>query len=177
MTIQSQCNHITNVKTGLRKAIQSNKGKLTIEDMFEVYPEAINEMVAGPKNIDTTGVPDYIADAITIITVPNTITKLRDYAYSNDVTFIGINLQASEVVELGNHVFKGTKIETGEGKIYVPTNLVNTYKTADGWNKYSSQIESVANLPTSKVIHIIETLDRHRTIQYMNSTKIENFQS
>ena len=175
MTIQSECNNIVNVKTGLRKTIQSNNGKLTVEDIFEAYPPAIADMHAGPKIIDTTGVPDYIADAITIFTVPNTITKLRDYAFSNDTTFLGINLQADTVVELGENVFKGTRIDSGEGKIYVPASLVNSYKTAEGWNKYASQIESVTNIPTIKVVHIIETIDRHRTISYMNSTKIENF--
>jgi len=175
MTIQSECNNIRNVKTGLRKAIQSNNGNLTVEDIFEAYPPAIAEMQPGPKIVDTTGVPDYIADAITIFNVPNTITKLRDYAFSNDITFMGINLQADTIVELGQNVFKGTRIDSGEGKIYVPASLVDSYKTTEGWNKYASQIESVTNIPTSKVVHIIETIDRHRTISYMNSTKVENF--
>ena len=180
MTFQSECNNIRNVKTGLRKSIQRNDGNLTIEDRLEVYPDAIAEMQAGPKTIDNTGVADYTADALNIITLPNNITKIRDYAFADDKTIIGICILANEVVELGRDVFKGTKIDsTGpdHGYIYVPSNLVSAYKADTNWQYYSDIIVSTSSMPTANTIHIIETVDKHRTIQYMNSTKISNFQS
>ena len=42
-----------------------------------------------------------------------------------------------------SNVFIGTKIASGEGHIYVPTNLVEEYKNDPIWSIYSSQIESI----------------------------------
>ena len=36
--------------------------------------------------------------------------------------------------------FKGTYIELGNGSIYVPASLVEAYKSAENWSKYSSKI-------------------------------------
>jgi hypothetical protein len=41
------------------------------------------------------------------------------------------------------YVFWNTPIEAGTGFIYVPDNLVNSYKTATNWCLYASQIKSI----------------------------------
>lgn len=56
-------------------------------------------------------------------------------------------LRANEVATLeGILQFNGTKIEAGEGYIYVPSDLVESYQTASGWSEFSSQIRSIADL-------------------------------
>ena len=40
-----------------------------------------------------------------------------------------------------------TKIARGEGAIYVPTNLVDTYKAASNWSTYASQIYPISAYP------------------------------
>lgn len=174
MTIKSEVDNLHNVKTGLRQAIQSNKGELTTDDRFEVYPSAINSMQNTLKT-DTTGILDYIMDANNIITLPANITKIRDYAFSDNTSLEAVNIKATSVIELGKHVFKGTKMAQGTGKIYVMNSLVNAYKTADGWKDYASQIVSVNTLPSSYTRNIIETLDEHRTVSYIAGLKIEDF--
>ena len=44
-------------------------------------------------------------------------------------------------------IFYGTKIESGSGYIYVPDNMVSTYKSATNWNEYANQIKGMSELP------------------------------
>lgn len=45
------------------------------------------------------------------------------------------------------NAFSGTPIESGTGFIYVPDDLVETYKTAANWNTFANQIKSLSELP------------------------------
>ena len=47
--------------------------------------------------------------------------------------------------------FTGTPIESGTGYIYVPDDLVETYKTATNWSTYATQIKPISELPTEEV--------------------------
>ena len=44
---------------------------------------------------------------------------------------------------LSTNVFGGTKIASGEGRIYVPSNLLEEYKNDSMWGIYASQIEAL----------------------------------
>ena len=46
----------------------------------------------------------------------------------------------------GTYNLSGTKIEAGEGYIYVPDDLVDSYKEASGWSDFASQIRSIDEL-------------------------------
>lgn len=43
--------------------------------------------------------------------------------------------------------FTGTKIARGEGYIYVPSDLIDTYKTATNWSTYANQIRAIEDYP------------------------------
>ena len=45
-------------------------------------------------------------------------------------------LDYPSIVESGAYMFSGTNIERGDGAIYVPENLLNSYKTSIMWKKY-----------------------------------------
>ena len=63
--------------------------------------------------------------------------------YSSGIT--SLTLGSNTVVTLENpDAFYFTPIEEGSGYIYVPSNLVNSYKTADGWSVYANQIRAIA---------------------------------
>lgn len=56
-------------------------------------------------------------------------------------------LRANQVVELqGTQHFYQTKIESGQGYIYVSDDLVDSYKAAEGWSTYANQIRSIDEL-------------------------------
>ena len=42
---------------------------------------------------------------------------------------------------------RNTPISSGSGYIYVPSALVNTYKTATNWTAYSAQIRAIEDYP------------------------------
>lgn len=68
------------------------------------------------------------------------VTEIGAYAfYNNDLA--SLTLRANQVVTLGEHALDGTPIASGTGRIYVPSALVNEYKTA--WSSYAGVISSI----------------------------------
>lgn len=56
-------------------------------------------------------------------------------------------LRGSTMSGLGNkNCFNGTPIASGTGYIYVPDNLVASYKSASNWSTYASQIKGLSEL-------------------------------
>ena len=69
-------------------------------------------------------------------------------------TFVGCTnlttlvLRTEQVCTLGNtDALSGTKISKGTGYIYVPDDLVESYKTATNWSTYANQIKGLSELP------------------------------
>ena len=57
-------------------------------------------------------------------------------------------LRSDELCPLSNvNAFNGTPISVGCGLIYVPADLVDTYKAATNWSTYASQIVSISEYP------------------------------
>ena len=46
------------------------------------------------------------------------------------------------------NAFSGTPIASGTGFVYVPDDMVDTYKTATNWSTYANQIKPFSELPT-----------------------------
>ena len=52
------------------------------------------------------------------------------------------------IVTLGNvSSFKGTPIESGTGYVYVPSALVDSYRTATNWSTYANQFRAIEDYP------------------------------
>lgn len=64
----------------------------------------------------------------------------------NNLTTLIINNQ--DLFRITNtNIFAYTPIASGTGYVYVPDNMVETYKTATNWSDYSSQIKPISELP------------------------------
>lgn len=72
-------------------------------------------------------------------------TSIRTQAfYSSGIT--SLTLRSDAICTLENaDAFYFTPIEDGAGYIYVPPELVDSYKTADGWSIYANQIMAIEN--------------------------------
>ena len=80
------------------------------------------------------------------------------------------------VIPIGEKVFAGTKIESGEGFIYVPDSLVNSYKTHPTWTEWANQIKPVSqHVDDTTQRNIIETMDEHYTVEKILTMKLEDF--
>lgn len=70
--------------------------------------------------------------------------RIRGYAFYYCENLDTLILGSESVVELeGTQQFANTKIENGTGYIYVPSNLVDSYRSASGWSTYASQIRAI----------------------------------
>lgn len=75
------------------------------------------------------------------------LTEIMGRAFYNCSALDTLILRSNQVVELlGTQHFANTKIESGQGHIYVPDNLVDSYKAAEGWSTYANQIRSIDEL-------------------------------
>ena len=57
-----------------------------------------------------------------------------------------IILSNNQVVTLEKYAFNNSSISTRTGYIYVPDNLVDSYKTATNWSTYANQIKPISEL-------------------------------
>ena len=65
---------------------------------------------------------------------------IRDYAFIGCSSLNMITIRYSGVCSLGLNAFESTKITSSTGSIYVPTSLVDVYKSAENWSVYSNII-------------------------------------
>lgn len=75
------------------------------------------------------------------------IATIQRLAFCDCTDFETLIIRTNYVVGLENIMtFSGTKIESGEGYIYVPAELIESYQTASGWSVYASQFRSIDEL-------------------------------
>ena len=69
-------------------------------------------------------------------------------------------INSSTVSILNNtNAFSGTKIKVGTGAIYVPTELVDSYKSATNWSAFASQIFPISVYPLTDFSTISDSWD------------------
>lgn len=73
------------------------------------------------------------------------VGNIGKYAFQNCETLESITLRKSDGICNLPYVnaFTGTPIEDGTGYIYVPADLVESYKAATNWSTYASQIVAI----------------------------------
>lgn len=73
------------------------------------------------------------------------LTSIGASAFSNCTSLASLTLKSATVVTLENvNAFTNTSIANGTGYIYVPSELVDTYKTATNWTTYADQIVAIS---------------------------------
>ena len=70
------------------------------------------------------------------ITLPNSITKIGNYLFSNCTNLSNVILEVVTTPTIGYNVFSNTYSPL---VIKVPSESVNTYKSATGWSKYADK--------------------------------------
>ena len=82
--------------------------------------------------------------SLTSVNMPNA-TSIGTYAMANCLSLKFIKLGASQVATLSNtNSFTNTPIAKGTGYIYVPDELVDSYKIATNWSVYAEQIRPMS---------------------------------
>lgn len=143
-------NRITLIGTEGLRATQITG--LYCENVTNVGGEAVRQCnylvnVYLPKCTNLSGYSFGICPLLETVEL-GAVTNIRAYDFYNcpKLKTLIIN-NSTSVCSLANvSAFTGSGIESGTGFIYVPNNLVNSYKTATNWSTYASQIKSINEL-------------------------------
>ena len=103
---------------------------------------------------------------LSILNIDFSLVTKGDWCFNEDAGLNGQYLEFPNVTEIGvqafgnnaiNFVFANNSIITlsgygwfssyTEAKLYVPDNLVDTYKTTSGWSDIANQIKGISQLP------------------------------
>ena len=89
----------------------------------------------------------YECTSLTTVNLPE-CTSIGSYAFVNCNLQI-IILGADQIVGINSFTFKyEPSINNGTGYIYVPDNLVDSYKSDTNWSTYANQIKPLSELPS-----------------------------
>lgn len=82
--------------------------------------------------------------------------SIPDFIWRNAKYLTSIIIRSETVRPLsGSHAFTSTPFANGVGWIYVPSNLVDSYKAATNWSAYASHIASIDEFPKPLQIETI----------------------
>ena len=91
-----------------------------------------------PDSVTTIGRSAFCdCDILTSVTIPDSVTTIGDYAFINCYRLISVYCEAIAPTSLGASVFGSN---ASDCKIYVPSQSVGAYKSADGWKEYANSI-------------------------------------
>ena len=77
----------------------------------------------------------------------SSLISIKTSAFYNTEQLDTLILRNSSVCALENvNAFQDTKIAAGTGYVYVPNNLVDSYKTATNWVTFANQIKPISEL-------------------------------
>jgi hypothetical protein len=116
-------------------------GKYIIDSCDNISKVVIQE---GIKEIGdytfATKSPDW--KLLRTIVLPSTLTSIGSEAFAKQGGLKEVVLMFNSVCSLGNDAFNGIYIPGVS--IYVPDSLVDSYKTAENWSAYASQIKPLS---------------------------------
>jgi hypothetical protein len=114
------------------------------------------------NGVTTIGRSAFKESVLPNVTIPNSVTKIGDYAFywcrdlksitiGSGVTSIGsyafegfenlsVYCKATTPPSLGTDTFNCVNYDYSDVTIYVPTESVNAYKSAEGWKEYADRI-------------------------------------
>lgn len=76
------------------------------------------------------------------------ITSIADYGFYQCTPMVALIIRTDSVCALLNtRALTGTKIASGTGYVYVPSSLVESYKSATNWTTYANQIRAIEDYP------------------------------
>ena len=98
-----------------------------------------------PDNNSITSIEEktFLAAGLTSITIPNTVKSIGNNAFAECPALNSVTLKGGTPPTINIDSWPGTFSDTPLNAIYVPANSVETYKKADGWNKFADKIQAI----------------------------------
>ena len=139
----------------MQRFIDIIKGTSFINDRITTVRNMLFDGCASLTTIDLPECTTIEYNAFTGCTSLTTVdlpkcTFIGNTAFAGCTNLTTIILSNNQVVTLGNiNAFNNSPIKNGIGYVYVPDNLVNSYKTATNWSSYANQIKPLSELPSN----------------------------
>jgi len=108
--------------------------------MFHKCPLLKNVYV--PKLTTLTTLVFSSCTSLEVIDLP-CVTKIGGKCFVGTTNLKAVILRSSTLATAGETIFKNSKIMEGTGFVYVPSALVDDYKTATNWTEYANQIRAL----------------------------------
>lgn len=146
--------NIQNVETLDDSALAGCCGitELYLPKAITIGESACNSMAALKKvtlgNVKTIGISafqsnDYCEEID--ISLNENVDGIDANAFLGNYRLSKLTIRGTALIPLKNaNALGGTPIASGEGKIYVDSSMVETYKTATNWSKYANVIEAIS---------------------------------
>ena len=93
-----------------------------------------------PNNIITIGNNVFTSSKLSNVIIGNGVTSIGNTCFAGCDSLTSVTIQAISPPTLGSSVFAGTSQNL---VIYVPSESVETYKSASGWSTYASRIQPI----------------------------------
>lgn len=151
-------NNLPKSLTSIGSSCFSNCKKITIKELHDTLQTISDGAFQG-------------CISITEMTINHTAPKFYSNCFKNctNLTKLVIpNITAAPYIANSN-ILQGTPIESGTGYIYVPDNLVDSFKSATNWSAYAEQIRPISSL--NNILDLSQqqfpiTTDGNMTIDY-----------
>lgn len=164
MTISSELDKLKLTKTSIRKVLQRKGTGLTLSEIYPNYYTYIRNM-SDTKSPDENSLIDYVEDRVSFLEL--TVNKIRPFAFRQYTCLQGLYLNNSQVVTLENlNAFSGIT-----PTIYVPSNLVNSYKAANNWSSISNRIKAYT-AQVKDEMYLIQHINHVQTISWLSGKTI-----
>ena len=137
---REDCNAIIHTATntlivGCKNSVIPN-GIKSIGDYAFVFCTDLTEITI-PESVETVGISAFnYCESLTSVSIPNSVTSLGDYAFNGCRDLSSITVYCQTPPGIGRSCF----MNGPSCPIFVPTELVETYKTAEGWSSYATRI-------------------------------------
>lgn len=93
-----------------------------------------------PNNIITIGNNVFTSSKLSNVIIGNGVTSIGNTSFAGCTSLTSVTIQAISPPTLGSSVFSGTSQNL---VIYVPSESVETYKSASGWSTHASKIQPI----------------------------------
>jgi hypothetical protein len=108
------------------------------EDVFRECTSLTSVTI--PNSVTTIGYDAFgYCFSLETVTIPNSVTSIDRQAFQNCESLTSVTVEATTPPTLGYGAFN----YTNNCPIYVPSESVETYKSASGWSNYASRIQAI----------------------------------
>lgn len=131
-----------------------------LTSMFGMFQDCKNLLEVNLSNFNTSKVKNMgqafsgciLMEKIDISSFTSESLTSNNFMFSGCKTLVTVIINNPNLFKITNtYIFSNTPIANGTGYVYVPDNMVETYKSATNWSTYADQIKPISELPTEEV--------------------------